>query len=137
MTDRLADTLAIDSASQVITVLLLFVAGLVASVGAAGQPPAADLPHLDAEGRIPSGHLRSVGGMLVLPNEGAVLDIVQRKIPVGSLIVIPREDQPVLRATRLGIAAIAHALAVATPRGPLPSASRTQPAGADDRHARG
>jgi len=35
------------------------------------------------------------------------------------------------------VAAIAHALAVATPRGPLPSASRTQPAGADDRHARG
>ncbi len=109
---------------------------VTADVGATGQPPAADLPHLDAEGRIPSGHLRSVGGMLVLPNEGAVLDIVQRKIPVGSLIVIPREDQPVLRATRLGIAAIAHALAV-TPRGPLPSASRTQPAGADDRHARG
>jgi hypothetical protein len=109
---------------------------VTADVGATGPPPAADLPHLDAEGRIPSGHLRAVGGTLILPNEGAVIDIVQRKVPIGSLIVLPREDQPVLRATRLGIATIAYALTAAMPPTPTPSASKTQPA-SDDRHDHG
>jgi hypothetical protein len=71
------------------------------------------LPHLDEEGRIPSGHLRSVGGTLVLPAEGAVVDLIRRDRRVGSLVVVPAEDRPILRTTRLGIAAVAHALASA------------------------
>ena len=43
------------------------------------------LPHLDEEGRIPAGHRRSVGGTLVLPAEGAVVDLVRRDRRVGSL----------------------------------------------------
>jgi hypothetical protein len=69
------------------------------------------LPHLDEEGRIPSGHRRSVGGTLVLPAEGAVVDLVRRDRRVGALVIVPAEDRPILRETRLGIAAIAHALA--------------------------
>ena len=69
------------------------------------------LPHLDEEGRIPSGHRRSVGGTLVLPAEGAVVDLVRRDRRVGSLVIVPLEDRPILRETRLGIAAVAHALA--------------------------
>jgi K+-sensing histidine kinase KdpD len=71
------------------------------------------LPHLDEEGRIPSGHRRSVGGTLVLPAQGAVLDLVHRGRRVGSLVVVPLEDRPILRTTRMAIAATAHALATA------------------------
>jgi K+-sensing histidine kinase KdpD len=71
------------------------------------------LPHLDEEGRIPSGHRRSVGGTLVLPAEGAVVDLVRRDRRVGSLVIVPTEDRPILRTTRLAIAAAAHALAMA------------------------
>jgi K+-sensing histidine kinase KdpD len=175
------ETLQIDSAEQVATVVLLFVAGLLASLGgratrrarveareeadvlqvltavnltaarrglkadvvaaeglhhlldarsvgvvrdgpegdlvvaSAGQPvddlDLGSLPHLDEEGRIPSGHRRSVGGTLVLPAEGAVVDLVRRDRRVGALVIVPAEDRPILRETRLGIAAIAHALA--------------------------
>jgi hypothetical protein len=69
------------------------------------------LPHLDEEGRIPSGHRRSVGGTLVLPVEGAVVDLVRRNRRVGSLVILPSEDRPILRTTRMAIAATAHALA--------------------------
>ena len=69
------------------------------------------LPHLDEEGRIPSGHRRSVGGTLVLPAEGAVVDLVRRNRRVGSLVIVPAEDRPILRTTRMAIAATAHALA--------------------------
>jgi K+-sensing histidine kinase KdpD len=72
------------------------------------------LPHLDEEGRIPSGHRRSVGGTLVLPAEGAVVDLVRRDRRVGSLVIVPTEDRPILRSSRMGIAAVAHALATAT-----------------------
>jgi K+-sensing histidine kinase KdpD len=172
------ETLRIDSAEQVATVVLLFVAGLLASLGGrvtrrarveareeadvqqlltavnlaaargglkadrvaaeglrdartvrvvragpegdlvvaqAGQPGGEldleGLPHLDEEGRIPSGHRRSVGGTLVLPAEGAVIDLVRRNRRVGSLLVVPTEDRPILRTTRMAIAATAHALA--------------------------
>jgi K+-sensing histidine kinase KdpD len=71
------------------------------------------LPHLDEEGRIPSGHRRSVGGTLVLPAEGAVVDLIRGTRRVGSLVVVPTEDRPILRTTRLGVAAVAHALAIA------------------------
>jgi K+-sensing histidine kinase KdpD len=175
-------TLRIDSAEQVATVALLFVAGLLASLGGRAtrrarveareeadvlqvltavnlaaargglkaDPVAADglrdlldaravqvvregpeggdlvvaqagqvdgeldldrLPHLDEEGRIPSGHRRSVGGTLVLPAEGAVVDLVRRNRRVGALVIVPAEDRPILRTTRMAIAATAHALA--------------------------
>jgi K+-sensing histidine kinase KdpD len=70
------------------------------------------LPHLDEEGRLPSGHRRSVGGTLVLPAEGAVVDLVRRDRCVGALVILPAEDRPILRVTRLAIAAVAHALAM-------------------------
>jgi K+-sensing histidine kinase KdpD len=69
------------------------------------------LPHLDEEGRIPSGHRRAVGGTLVLPAEGAVIDLVRRDRRVGSLVIVPAQDRPVPRTTRMAIAATAHALA--------------------------
>ena len=148
------ETLQIDSAEQVATVVLLFVvltavnlaaarggikADLVAvdglrdlldarAVRVVREGPEGDLvvaqagqldaqldldrlPHLDEEGRIPAGHRRSVGGTLVLPAEGAVVDLVRRDRRVGSLVIVPAEDRPILRTTRLGIAATAHALA--------------------------
>jgi K+-sensing histidine kinase KdpD len=175
------ETLRIDSAEQVATVVLLFVAGLLASLGGRvtrkarveareeadvlqvltavnlaaartgikadtvaaerlrdlldartvrvvregpkgdlvvaqagqvdGELDLAGLPHLDEEGRIPSGHRRSVGGTLVLPAEGAVIDMVRRDRRVGSLVIVPTEDRPILRTTRMAIAATAHALA--------------------------
>lgn len=178
------ETLRIDSAEQVATVGLLFVAGLVASLGgratrrarveareeaevlrmlnavslaaardgikadvvaaewlrelldarsvqvvregpegdlvvaSAGQPgrdlDLERLPHLDEEGRIPPGHRRAVAGTLVLPAEGTVVDLVRRDRRVGSLVIVPEEDRPILRTTRLGIAATAHALANAS-----------------------
>jgi K+-sensing histidine kinase KdpD len=170
-------TLRIDSVSQVVTVLLLFAAGLLASLGgratrragarvreeedairalhaisraaatgdsadrvaaeqllalldaravqvvrdggqvvaAAGEPVGEldldALPHLDEEGRIPSGHLRSVGGTLVLPAEGVVVDMIHDHTRVGALVVVPKPDRPIMRTTRMAIAAAAHALA--------------------------
>jgi K+-sensing histidine kinase KdpD len=175
------ETLRIDSAEQVATVVLLFLAGLLASLGGrvtrrarveareeadvlqvltavnlaaartglkadviaaeglrdlldaravrvvrdgpegdlvvaqagelAGELDLEGLPHLDEEGRIPPGHRRSVGGTLVLPAQGAVVDLVRRNRRVGALVIVPAEDRPILRTTRLGIAATAHALA--------------------------
>ena len=64
-----------------------------------------------AVGGIPSGHRRSVGGTLVLPAEGAVVDLVRGDRRVGALVIVPSEDRPILRTIRLGIAATAHALA--------------------------
>jgi K+-sensing histidine kinase KdpD len=74
-----------------------------------GLPELAGLPHLDEEGRIPTGHRRSVGGVLVLPAEGVVVDLVRHGRRAGSLVVIPQADHPLLRATRT-----AHALATVT-----------------------
>jgi K+-sensing histidine kinase KdpD len=86
-------------------------------VAAAGERPGpldlGGLPHLDQDGRIPSGHLRSVGGTLVLPAEGTAIDLVREGRRVGTLVVLPAADRPLLRTTRTTIAAIAHALAVA------------------------
>jgi K+-sensing histidine kinase KdpD len=84
-------------------------------VAAAGEPLSEvdlqALPHLDAEGRLPSGHLRSVGGTLVLPAGGAVLDMVHDRSRVGALVVVPQPDRPILRSTRVALAAAAHELA--------------------------
>jgi K+-sensing histidine kinase KdpD len=79
-----------------------------------GLPDLAALPHLDEEGRIPTGHRRSFGGVLVLPAEGIVVDLVQHGRRVGSLVVVPQADHPLLRTTRMSIAATAHALAAIT-----------------------
>jgi K+-sensing histidine kinase KdpD len=79
-----------------------------------GLPDLAALPHLDEEGRIPTGHRRSFGGVLVLPAEGIVVDLVQHGRRVGSLVVVPQADHPLLRTTRMSIAATAHALATVT-----------------------
>jgi K+-sensing histidine kinase KdpD len=79
-----------------------------------GLPDLAVLPHLDEEGRIPTGHRRSFGGVLVLPAEGIVVDLVQHGRRVGSLVVVPQADHPLLRTTRMSIAATAHALATIT-----------------------
>jgi K+-sensing histidine kinase KdpD len=78
-----------------------------------GLPDLERLPHLDEEGRIPPGHRRSVGGVLVLPAEGAVVDLVRHGSRVGALVVVPQADHPLLRSTRTSIAATAHALAAA------------------------
>src|SRR6266705_555419 len=88
-------------------------------VAQAGEPGGAydlaSLPRLDEEGRIPSGHRRSVGGVLVLPAEGVVVDLVRQGRRVGALVVEPEADRPLLRTTRMAVAAAAHALAVADP----------------------
>jgi hypothetical protein len=71
------------------------------------------LPHLDQDGRIPTGHFRSVGGTLVLPAEGTAIDLVRGGRRVGNLVILPAADRPLLRTTRTTIAAIAHTLALA------------------------
>jgi K+-sensing histidine kinase KdpD len=87
---------------------------VVAAAGEAlGELDLSSLPHLDDEGRLPSGHLRSVGGTLVLPAEGAVVELVKGRTRIGSLVVIPQPDRPIQRATRMAIAATAHELAMA------------------------
>jgi K+-sensing histidine kinase KdpD len=77
------------------------------------EPDPAGVLLLDAEGRIPPGHHRSVGGTLVLPAGGAAVELVRGHRRVGALVVIPQEDRPVLRATRAAFAATAHVLALA------------------------
>jgi K+-sensing histidine kinase KdpD len=86
---------------------------VVAEAGQAGDLDPADLPHLDEEGRLPSGHLRAVGGTLVLPAQGVAVDLIRGRQRVGALVVVPEEDRPLLRPTRMAIAATAHALALA------------------------
>ncbi len=94
-------TLRIDSADQVITVVLLFAGGLLASLGGRASRRAGEqagpfdldgLPHLDRDGRIPSGHLRSVGGTLVLPAEGTAIDLVRDGRRVGTLVILPAAE---------------------------------------------
>jgi hypothetical protein len=79
----------------------------------AGPLDVAALPHLDQDGHIPSGHLRSVGGTLVLPAEATAIDLVRDGDGVGILVILPALDRPLLRTTRIAVAAIAHALALA------------------------
>ena len=86
---------------------------VVAWAGEALEPDPGSLPRLDEEGRIPAGHRRSVGGTLVLPAQGAVVALVHSGRRVGSLVVVPAANRPVLRSTRMAIAATAHALAMA------------------------
>jgi hypothetical protein len=87
---------------------------VVAEAGqAGGDLNPADLPHLDEEGRLPAGHRRAIGGTLVLPAQGVAVDLVRGRQRVGALVVVPEEDRPLLRPTRMAIAATAHALALA------------------------
>ena len=182
-------TLRIDSADQILTVVLLFAAGFLASLGGrasrmagaaareeaaairmltavnlaaasgrnadqvaarellallgaqavtvsragrrgdqvsarAGEPheriDLAALPRLDEEGRIPSGHRRAVGGLFVLPAEGIAVDLVRNGRRVGALMIEPAVDRPLLRSTRMAVAATAHVLAM-TAEGSAPS----------------
>lgn len=86
-------------------------------VTTAGAPtPGLDLDSLvtlDDEGRIPAGHRRAVGGTFVLPAQGVVLHLTRRHRRVGSLVILPEPDHPLLRTTRIAIAAAAHVLAAA------------------------
>jgi hypothetical protein len=88
---------------------------VVAEAGQAGRDDldAAGLPQLNEEGRLPAGHWRAVGGTLVLPAQGVVVDLVRGRRRVGALVVVPEEDRPLLRPTRMAIAATAHVLALA------------------------
>jgi hypothetical protein len=108
-------SLRIDSIAQVITVALLFGTGLVASlagrarrrqtVAAEAEAPvdADNLTQLDAEDHILDGRLRPAKGPVVRwvrPSQGAVLQLVQHRQPVGRLIVTFRQGQwirPVIR----------------------------------------
>jgi hypothetical protein len=91
-------SLRIDSIAQVITVALLFGTGLVASlagrarrrqtVAAEAEAPvdADNLTQLDAEDHILDGRLRPAKGPVVRwvrPSQGAVLQLVQHRQPVG------------------------------------------------------
>jgi hypothetical protein len=122
-------SLRIDSVAQVITVALLFGTGLVASlagrarrrqtVAAETQAPvdAGNLAQLDAEGHILDGRLRPAKGPVVRwvrPSQGAVLQLVQHRQPVGRLIVTFRQGQWIRPVIRLALATVAHALAAAT-----------------------
>jgi len=69
---------------------------------------------LDDEGRIPRGHRRSIGGTFVLPAQGVVLHLTRRYRRVGALVILPEPDRPLLRTTRIAIAATAHTLAATT-----------------------
>jgi K+-sensing histidine kinase KdpD len=74
------------------------------------------LTHLDREGRIPPGHHRVLDGTMVLPLGGVALDLVAHRRPVGYLVVVPGQDVPADRTTRLALAALANELAIAAAR---------------------
>ncbi len=52
----------------------------------------------------------------MLPAEGTAIDLVRDQRRVGTLVVLPAADHPLLRTTRTAIAAIAHVLAMADSR---------------------
>jgi hypothetical protein len=58
-----------------------------------------------------AGGIEIHGGTLVLPAEGAVVDLIHDHARVGALVVVPHPDRPILRTTRLAIATAAHTLA--------------------------
>jgi K+-sensing histidine kinase KdpD len=89
---------------------------VVADVGETEAPLDLDtLTPLDAEGHILDG--RPPKGSVVRwvrPSQGAVLQLVQHRQPVGRLIVTFRQGQWVPPSIRLALATVAHALATAT-----------------------
>ena len=91
---------------------------VVADVGEPEAPLDADgLTQLDAEGHILDGRLRPPTGPVVRwvrPSQGAILQLVQHRQPVGRLIVTFRRRQWIPPVIRLALATVAHALATAT-----------------------
>jgi K+-sensing histidine kinase KdpD len=139
-------TLRIDTAEQVATVLLLFLAGLLASLGgratrrarveareeadvlqvltavnlaAARTGLKADTVAVDGLRELLDARAVRVvregpEGDLVVAQAGQVdgdLDLDRRNHRVGALVIVPAEDRPILKTTRMAIAATAHALA--------------------------
>jgi hypothetical protein len=91
---------------------------VVADIGEPEAPVDRDgLSQLDAEGHLLDGRLRPAKGSVVRwvrPSQGAVLQLVQHRQPVGRLIVTFRRGQWIPPVIRLALATVAHALATAT-----------------------
>jgi K+-sensing histidine kinase KdpD len=91
---------------------------VVADIGEPEAPIDLDrLTQLDAEGHILDGRLRpprEPAVRWVRPSQGAVLQLVQHRQPVGRLIVTFRQGQWIPPVIRLALATVAHALATAT-----------------------
>jgi hypothetical protein len=91
---------------------------VVADIGEPEAPLDVDgLTQIDAEGHILNGQLRPSKGSIVRwvrPSQGAVLQRVQHRQPVGRLIVTFRQGQWIPPFIRLALATVAHALATAT-----------------------
>ena len=91
---------------------------VVADIGEPEAPVDGDgLSQLDAEGHLLDGRLRSSKESVVRwvrPSQGAVLQLVQHRQPVGRLIVTFRQGQWIPPVIRLALATVAHALATAT-----------------------
>lgn len=49
----------------------------------------------------------------MLPAQGVAVDLIRGRQRVGALMLVPEEDRPLLRPTRMAIAATAHALVLA------------------------
>jgi K+-sensing histidine kinase KdpD len=99
-----------------VSILRRSAAGFAVTMDIGDTRPPLDLEaltHLNHEGRIPPGHHRVLGGVMVLPLEGVALDLVARQQPVGYLVVIPSGDVPADRTIRLAVAAMANELAIA------------------------
>jgi hypothetical protein len=78
------------------------------------RPDARELPHLDAQGRLPEGFYRVHGRRLPRPPAGAVATLTRGQEHVGELAVVTGPDRPVSPAARLLVATVAHALAAAS-----------------------
>jgi K+-sensing histidine kinase KdpD len=91
---------------------------VVADVGEPEAPLDAEgLTQLDVEGHNLDGRHRPPRGQVVRwvrPSQGAVLQLVQHRQPVGPLIVTFRQGQWIPPVIRLALATVAHALATAT-----------------------
>ena len=93
---------------------------------AGGEPPdLGDVPHLDERGRLPRGVFLVRDGHLPWPLRGAAVTLVHDNEPVGELVVITGTGHPPPPGARLILATVAHALAVAEPRGPTSNGLRS------------
>ena len=91
---------------------------VVADIGEPEAPLDLDsLTRLDAEGHILDERPRPPRGPVVRwvrPSQGAVLQLIQHRQPVGQLIVTSHEGQWIPPVIRLALATVAQALAAAT-----------------------
>jgi hypothetical protein len=91
---------------------------VVADIGEPEAPlDVGSLTQLDAEGHILDGRRRPPRGSVVRwmrPQQGAVLQLVRHRQPVGRLLVIFRQDHWMPPVIRLALATVAHALATTT-----------------------